>query len=112
MEWITQWERIKNINQSWPIKSNGRREKSFCRNIIKMQGSKQWPVQSLATMTIDPDKIFTCQSFWMDLSIRDQKYLLRPLHFERTSIHFTGIMEQIGPIRLVLAAQLLSKPPK
>ena len=42
MEWITQWERINNINQSWPIKSNGREEKSFCRNIIKMQGSKQW----------------------------------------------------------------------
>ena len=38
-------------------------------------------------------------------------YFLSPLHFKRTSIHFTGIMVQIGPICQVLAAQLLAKPP-
>ena len=39
-------------------------------------------------------------------------YFFSPLHFKRTSIHFTGIMVQIGPICQVLAAQLLAKPPK
>ena len=39
-------------------------------------------------------------------------FFISPLHFKRTSIHFTGIIVQIGPLCLVLAAQLLSKPPK
>jgi len=92
MKWIIQWERINNINQSRPIKSNGLHEKSFCRNIIKMQGSKQWPVrgQSLATMTIYPDKSSTCQSFWMDLSIRDQKIRFTSIAFQEDKHPFHG----------------------
>ena len=38
-------------------------------------------------------------------------FFISLLHFKRTSIHFTGIMVQIGPICQVLAAQLLAKPP-
>ena len=39
-------------------------------------------------------------------------FFITLLHFKRTSIHFAGIMVQIGPICQVLAAQLLAKPPK
>ena len=39
-------------------------------------------------------------------------FFISPLHFKRTTLHFTGIMVQTGPICQVLAAQLLAKPPK
>ena len=39
-------------------------------------------------------------------------FFINLLHFKRTSIHFAGIMVQIGPICQVLTSQLLVKPPK